>query len=319
MRVLLSTIAAGALAVCAAAPAQSQSQSVVIGVPNWPSAKVGAHVMGQLLESELDVSARLRPAGTAEILGAIDRGEVDVHPEIWLPNLANEVAQHRDELGTLALSPKATRAAQNMCTTRQTQEATGLTSVSDLSDPEMAAHFDTDDDGRGEMWIGAHEWSSTKIERVRARSYGYNDTMLLLEMPEPMAMAAVDAAVVTGTPIVFYCYSPHFVFELHDIVRLEEPDHDPSTWSLVSPNEDPAWLVRSSAGSAWEPSTFQVGYASAIDEDMPQVAAFLKAVSFTAEEATHMSYAIDVEGREPEEVAAEWIEANATRWKEWVE
>lgn len=52
--------------------------------------------------------------------------------------------------------------------------------------------------------------------------------MTLLQMPEDMAMAAVDAAAATGQPIAFYCYSPHPMFKLHVIVHLTEPKHDPA-------------------------------------------------------------------------------------------
>ena len=84
--------------------------------------------------------------------------------------------------------------------------------------------FDTDGDGKGEMWIGALGWSSTSIEKIRAKSYGYEKTMTLLQMPEDMAMAAVDAAVATEQPIVFYCYSPHHMFKLHDIVAIDRAE-----------------------------------------------------------------------------------------------
>lgn len=296
----------------------AQAANVVVAVPNWPSAEVGANIIAGLMEQELGVSPILRDMGTSEIFDAIDRGEVDVHPEVWLPNLQRDVDEYVSGRGTVALAPLTTDAGQGMCTTRQTQESTGLQHISDLAKPEIAAHFDTDSDGRGEVWIGAHEWSSTKIERVRARSYGYYDTMMLLEMPENLAMAAIDAAVVTGHPIVFYCYSPHFVFQLHDIVQLDEPDHDPAVWNVVSPNESAAWLAQSHAPTAWQPSTFQIAYATYLDDEMPEVTGFLKNVTFTTEEAEAMSYAIDVEQRAPADVAAEWIENNNARWKEWL-
>lgn len=314
--VLRASVGAAALAaVLSVSPAAAAS--VVVAVPNWPSAEVSANIIAQLLDKELGVTPRLREMGTVEILGAIDRGEVDVHPEIWLPNLEAAVAEFAQDRGTLALSPQATEAGQHMCTTRATQDATGLAHIADLTRPDIAAHFDTDEDGMGEVWIGAHEWSSTPVERVRAHSYGYHETMMLLEMPEDMAMASIDAAVVTGQPIVFFCYSPHFVFELHDIVRLDEPAHDPESWQVVLPTEDEAWQERSTAAMAWKPSSFQIGYASYLDADMPKVSSFLKNVTFTTEEAQAMSYAIDVEQRAPADVAAEWIANNSARWMEW--
>ena len=122
---------------------------------------------------------------------------------------------------------------------RQTVDKTGIRAVADLLDPKKTAAFDTDGDGQGEMWIGAETWSSTAIERIRANSYGYAKTMRLLEMPEEMGMAAVDAAEATDKPIIFACYSPHVVFKLHDIVKLDEPAYDAAKWHVVLPADDP--------------------------------------------------------------------------------
>lgn len=301
-----------------AAPAFAAS-TVLIGVPSWPSAQVTAHIVGQLVEDHLDRGVRYRDIGTVQLFGAIDRGEVDVHPEVWLPNLDRFVAEFVDERGTMTLTGHSVPASQQLCTTEATVEATGLTRVSDLADPAVASQFDTNDDGLGEMWIGDFEWSSTRIERVRAKSYGYADTMMLLTMPEDVAMAAVDAAVAVGTPIVFFCYAPHHMFALHDLVTLEEPAHDPDTWRIVQPEEDPAWLSRSRAESAWAPAAYHIGYASDLTEYEPDVAALLEAIRLTREDAQAMSYAVIVEGRAPEAVAATFIAQNQDRVEEWVQ
>lgn len=305
-----------AAALLGAAPANAAT--VVIGVPDWPSAEVTAHVLSQLMEDQLGVETRLRPMGTTELIGAIDRGEVDIHPELWLPNLSHQVAEVSGPAGTLTLASIENVARQNLCTTPETVEATGIHAVSDLADPEIAAHFDTDGDGRGEMWIGDFDWSSTPIERARARSYGYADTMMLLTMAENVAMAGVDVAVATGRPVIFYCYSPHHVFQLHEIVRLAEPEHDPARWSVLTPEEDPAWLSKAEAGMAWPRSTYQLAYASELIDYAPKVVAFLEHVSIDAESAEEMSYAIDVERRDPAEVASAWIAEHEAVISEWV-
>jgi glycine betaine/proline transport system substrate-binding protein len=301
------------VALCAA-PLPALAFPIVVGVPNWPSAQVTAHIIEDVLEERMDVDVRLRSIGTVQLFGAIDRGEVDVHPEVWLPNLQSFVA---GDSGTLTLADNSVPARQGLCTTRATKEGTGLSAVADLADPDMAAKFDTDGDGRGEMWIGAFEWSSTRVERVRARSYGYDETMMLLTAPEDVAMAAVDAAAATGAPVVFFCYAPHHVFSLHDIVTLEEPPHDPATWQIVRPEEDPAWLAQSTAASAWAPGSYHVGYATDLLEYEPHVARFLERMTLTAQDAQAMSYAVLVENRSPAEVAATWIEENASRVEDW--
>ncbi|WP_202913444.1 ABC transporter substrate-binding protein [Acuticoccus sediminis] len=291
----------------------------MIGVPDWPTAQVTANIIGDVLAAKYDVAVKLRPIGTVQLFDAIDRGEVDIHPEIWLPNSSVDVKKYTDELKTLTLAPARVAATQNICTTRGTVEQTGISSVADLANPEMAANFDTDGDGKGEMWIGDFEWSATRIERLRARSYGYDQTMMLLTMPEDMAMAAVDAAEALDTPIVFYCYSPHHVHALHDIVTLDEPAHDPSTWHVLSPEEDPAWLTNSQASSAWETAYYHIGYATDFAEYQPKIVAFLNKMALTDADAEAMSYAIDVDGRDPATVAKEWVETNADKIAEWTQ
>ncbi len=294
------------------------SATVVVGKPDWPSAQVTAYIIADVLKDRLGVDAKLRPIGTVQLIGAIDRGEVDIHPEVWLPNSAEIVDEYVNVKKSLRLSPLGVTASQHICTTRETAEATGIKSLADLTKPEIAEKFDTDADGKGEVWIGANTWASTRVERVRARSYGYDETMMLLTMPEDQALAAVDAAVATGSPVVFYCYAPHYLFALHDIVTLDEPEYDPAAWKISAPEQDVAWLDNSKAPTAWEPSHYHIGYASALANDNPAVVSFLEKVEITPKDAEAMSYAVHVEGRSPEEIAATWIEENRARIEEWI-
>ena len=316
MRRILALAATMAASAALVGPAAAKT-TVVIGVPDWPTAAVTSEIIGTVLEEHYDAAVRKRPIGTVQLFDAIDRGEIDIHPEIWLPNSSVDVAKYTDELKTLSLAPARVEATQNICTTKETVEATGLKAVADLAKPEMAAKFDTDGDGRGEMWIGDFDWSATRIERLRAKSYGYDQTMMLLTMPEDMAMAAVDAAVALATPIVFYCYAPHHVFALHDIVTLDEPAYDPATWEVLSPDVDPAWLEKSKAGSGWEPAHYHIGYATDFAAAEPEITAFLDKMALTAEDAEAMSYAIHVDGKTAKEVADEWMAANEDKIAEW--
>lgn len=296
---------------------RAHAADLVIGVPSWPSAQVTAHVIAMGLKQEYGVEAELRERGTLTILADIDRGDIQVHPEIWLPNLEGAVKRYVRDRGSIILSGKGVPAEQNICITEKTQELTGITKLSDLTNPEIAAKFDTDGDGKGEMWIGAPTWSSTDVETVRAKSYGYDKTMTLLKGPEEVAMAAVDVAASLGQPIVFYCYAPHFVFKLHQIKVLEEPPYDPSKWKIVRPADDPEWLKHSKAGTAWDYSHFHVGYAASLISSQSRVAHFLSSMQLQDSDVEEMSYGVEVERKSPEEVAATWVAANEARIKEW--
>lgn len=295
----------------------ARAADVVIGMPAWPSAQVTAHVIADTIADRYGLEPELQERGTMTLLSAVGRGEVHVHPEVWLPNLERQVDRLSNEDRVLTLNGEGVSATQNICATRATVAATGVKAVADLAKPEIAAKFDSDGDGKGEIWIGAPTWSSTEIERIRAHSYGYDQTMTLLEMPEDVAMAAVDAAASFGRPIVFYCYGPHHVFQLHDIVRLDEPSHDPARWTIVKRAESNDWLERSQADTAWGPSSFHVAFATSLNERHPDVASFLSAMALTADDVTAMSYAVQVEGKTADVVAREWIDANRDRIGEW--
>ena len=290
---------------------------LVIGMPNWPSGQADANILKFAIEKEFGLSVDVREMGSLTIFAGLDSGDVDVHPEVWQPNYNSLVTKYVDERKTVQLSPKAVPATQGICTTRDTVEKFGIKDVADLSDPKKTAVLDTDGDGKGEMWIGAQTWASTDIETIRADSYGYGRTLQLIKAPEDVEMAAVDAAAATSRPIVFYCYSPHYVFKLHDIVQLTEPAHDDAKWKIVLPSDDPDWRSKASAPVAWPSSQFEIGFASKLAERLPKVAAFLSKVDFTGDEITEMSYALEVERQDPADFAKKWVARHEDRVNAW--
>lgn len=315
MRDLAKLTMTAAAAVFLAAPTAGAAD-LVIAMPNWFSGQAGANIIKVALKKEFNIEADAVEMGTLIAFVGLESGAVDIHPEVWLPNLDNLVEKYVKDAGTVALSPIGVAAWQGICETRAAQE-NGIKDISDLNDPQKTAIFDTDGDGKGEMWIGAPAWSSTAIERIRANSYGYGKTITLLEMPEDVGMAAVDAAEATGRPIIFGCYAPHAVFKLHDIVRLTEPPYDPAKWSIVLPSEDPLWEQKSSAAVGWDTARYHIAYATSLRERHPEVARFLDRVDFTPEEATEMSYALQVERQDPYEFAEQWVAGHEGRVKGW--
>lgn len=287
-------------------------------MPNWPSGQAAANIIKAGLEKKLGLDVKVEEMGTLIAFTGLDSGAVDVHPEVWQPNLDTLVKKYSTELGTVHLSPLSVAASQGLCVTRKTYADYGIRDVSDLTDAKKSAVFDTDGDGKGEIWIGDRGWSSTDIERVRAKSYGYAKSMTLLEMPEEVGMSAVDAAVATDRPIVFYCYSPHHVFQLHDIVKLSEPPHDPAKWNVVLPGDDPLWLSKSDAPVAWDQSHFNIAYGTALAKRLPAVAKFLDSIDFTTDEVAAMSYALEVERQDPAQYAQQWVASHAERVDGWL-
>ena len=306
---------------CAAAVSAYSSAAlaadVVIGVPNWPSVQATAHILKIALEGRLGLEVELQNGSNEVVFNAIDAGSMHVHPEAWLPNLDHLKRQFVDGKKSIKMNPNAAVGTQAMCVTKATAERTGITELKELKNPDVAKNFDFDGDGKGDIWIGAQGWGSTPIEKIRARSYGYDTTMTLKIMEESAALEEVDQAVKQDKNIVFFCYTPHHMFALHELVVLKEPAYDAKEWVIVQPSDTPGWLERSSAGVAWDTAKLHISYATSLETDQPKAAAMLAKVSLSTEALSSMTYALAVEKQDPVTFANKWIEENTETVDSW--
>ncbi len=296
----------------------AQASDVVLGVPSWPSAAATAHILKVVMEDNLGLDVAMQSGSNAVIWEAMDRGSMHVHPEVWLPNQSNLHDKYVKTNGTVAQNPNGVKASQGICVTKATSEKHNITSIYDLTDPDKSVLFDTDGDGIGEMWIGEPGAASTTIEQIRAKSYGYNETMKQVVMDMPLNWAALDAAVIADKPYAFFCYTPHHVFNIHELVMLEEPPHNADTWNVVQPTDDADWLAKSNADSAWDTAYLYVHYAKSLEADQPEAAMLLKNFSLNADLVGELSYHVVVEKKDPAVVAKEWVTEHSSLVESWL-
>ena len=313
---LCKYLAAGATALAISVPAQAAD--LVIGVPNWPSVNVTANVLKVIIEDNFGLDVELQNGTNPVIFEAMDSGSMQVHPEVWLPNQSNLHDKFVKQKGTVTMNPNGVAAFQGMCVPKAAAEEHGISKISDLTDPDISKLFDTDGDGLGEIWIGAPGWASTIVEKVRAKSYGYAETMNLVEMDETLALAQVDNAVVQGKPIVFFCYTPHHMFALHELVILKEPAYDASKWNVIQPTDDPDWLEKSSAPVSWDLAYLHINYATELETSQPEVASLLSKVKLDTDTVSKMTYALVVDKQDPLEFAKKWVADNSAMVEKWL-
>ncbi len=310
-------LAIGCAAALSVGSTVTKAADVVIGVPNWPSVLATAHVLKAALEKNLGLDVELKKGTNQTVFAGMDSGKVHVHPEVWLPNQNNFKKKYVDSRKSVRMNPNGVAGNQNICVTKGTAKRTGITNLSDLKKPKMAKQFDTDGDGKGEMWIGEKDWASTFIEKIRAKSYGYNSTMTLLEMDGPRAMSVLDDAVKSNKNMVFFCYTPHHMFASHDLVVLKEPAHDKKQWAIVRPSDTPGWFEKSRAGVAWETAYLHIHYAASLEAKQPKAAAMLSKVKLDTNIISNMTHALEVEKQDAATFAAEWVEENSDMVNSW--
>lgn len=294
------------------------ASDIVIGVPNWSSVNATAHILEVVIEQNLGLDVELQNATNPIVFEAMDKGSMHVHPEVWMPNQQNLHDTYVKANKSVVMNGNPVQASQGMCVPTYLAEKYDIKSIDDLSDSEKMKIFDLDGNGKPEVWIGAPGWASTVVEKIRARSYGYDQIFELTEYEETIAYANLANATKAEEPWIGFCYNPHYIFVTQELTVLEEPAHDPATWTIVQPTDDPDWLAKSQASTAWNGATLHLHYAKALEEKYPTVAALFAAYQMQPDDLSAMGKALAVDGQDPAEFAAGWVAANEETVLNWL-
>lgn len=261
-------------------------------------------------------------------------GSVDVLPDIWLPNQATAwakyVAPGSEE--TLVPTKHPYIGEQGFYIPGYIQDEHGVKSVDDLKKPEVAGLFSSNG-AKPEFLVGPAGWESTYISEIKAKDYGFRPNFDIVSTEAAVTYAKVDAAFKQKIGVLFYGYTPDWVFAAYDLRRLEEPAFDGyaqdnkkgdpqynanGKWKFVSPTEDPDWLNKSSIASAFPDAKVYVLHAKRLETAAPDIAAFLSNVAFDPASLNGLIKQIEQDKKLPADVAKAWVEANKKTVDGWL-
>lgn len=313
-------LASACAAFAALASPASAAERVKIGVPSWTGAQAIAYLLGAVVEAKIGGEVDYVPGNNAAIFQAMDqgKGDIDVHPDVWLPNQESFTKKYVDGAGTVVLSSNPYEGNQGFCVSKAFGEANDITDIADLGRPDVAALMDSDGDGKGEMWIGAPGWASANVNEVKVRDYGLLDFIEPIRAEESVKTARIKDSIAKGEGYAFYCYEPHAVWYMFDVRMLDEPRFDPAKYVMVQPSDDPDWYDKSSVATKDALKNVQIAWSKSLEERSPAIAEFFANFALDASDVSGFAYEISAEGRDPAEVAREWIEANPERVDAWL-
>ena len=295
-------------------------EEVKIGVPSWTGAQAIAHLLGAVVEMRIGGTVKYVPGNNATIFQDMDqsKGDIDVHPDVWLPNQESFTKKYVDGAGSVTLSSNPYEGNQGFCVSSAFAEANNITDIADLGRPDVAALMDSDGNGKGEMWIGAPGWASANVNEVKTRDYGLLDFIEPIRAEEAVKTARVKDSIAKGEGYAFYCYEPHAIWYMFDVVMLTEPTHDPEKYKMVQPSDSANWYDDSYVASKDALKQVQIAYSGSLADRSPAIAEFFANFSLEADDVSSFAYEISGKGRDPAEVAKEWIEANPERVDAWL-
>ena len=140
-RILLGAVCATAMTLSSAV--SFAGESIKIGAPSWTGAQAIAHLVQAVVVDKIGGEAELVPGNNATIFAAMDagQGDIDMHPDVWLPNQQSFTKKYVDGAGTVSLSENSYEGKQSFCVSKAFSEAHNVTSIFDLTRPEVAVQW----------------------------------------------------------------------------------------------------------------------------------------------------------------------------------
>ena len=315
----LKPIGLAAVVSIAALPALA-AEEVKIGLPSWTGAQAIGHLLGEVVTSRIGGKVEFVPGNNATVFQAMDqgKGDIDVHPDVWLPNQESFTNKYVKGAGTVVLSSNPYEGNQGFCVSKDFGEANNITDIADLGRPDVAALMDSDGNGKGEMWIGAPGWASANVNEVKTRDYGLLDFIEPIRAEESVKTARIRDSIAKGEGYAFYCYKPHAVWFMFDVKMLSEPTYDPAKYIMVQPSDDADWYNKSMVATKDALKDVQIAWSKSLEERSPAIAEFFANFALTADDVSGLAFEVSANGRDPADVAKEWVAANSDRVDAWL-
>lgn len=309
---LATTASAGVVAMGLALTTGTPVQAAgVLTAPeaDWTGGQVTCKVLQIILESELDYKVKriTMPSGPG-VREGIRAGDLDFACESW-PSYDSTKEKYVTEFGgdgsVAKLGDTGIVGVSSYYVPRYLVEGDGakapdLKTLADLNKyVDLFKALETGDKGR---LIGCPTpaWECEDSKRMELNDLNFVAVELGAETAH---WAEIQAAFKRGEPFVAYAWEPHWIHASLDLVALELPAFSADAWPATGWAED---------------IPYNYGRPDLIDTD-PAAAKLIINSTLSNEEQAAMILAIDVDGRDLDEVVQEWVDANEATWRPWLD
>jgi len=302
----------------AASQASAQGPKVTIGDLTWDGATAIGHVIQAVINGPLDSEAEIVEGlsdGSA-IAAGMDKGDgsVDVYTDWWMPNRQGIWDKYVEGARSIGVN-NPYRGTQSMYV--PTYMADRVSHIDDLNNPEIAAMFDKDGNGKGEYWAGDPGWKSTRMWQVKFKSYGLDHLWEPEILPDATFKAQLKTAIQRELPILFYYWTPEWIHAAYDLTAIKEPAFREGCQDKVNlDGED--WLEVSEIKCANRDAEIYVGYSKSLEQRNPAAAKFLRQIKLNADMVNQWILKIGRDEQDPRDVAEEWVENNMATVNQWI-
>ena len=272
----------------------------------WTASMLNAEVAKQLIESELGYPVEIVAIDENTMFTGMSDGSLDAALEIWPSGVTEDEQAFFDDGSVLNIGELGTVGKIGWFVPQYViDEHPELATWEGFADPDNAALFATAETGDQGRFLGTDPSYSQYDEAIIAN----------LDLPfevifsgsEPATVAELDARFAAQEPIVMYWWTPTAAVAKYELVNVLLPEHSEDCYA------DPAAI------DCDYPEDVLIKAASAqLEEKAPEVLAFLEAFTITTDDQLSMLPAVEIDGEDPADVAAQWIADNEAVWSTWL-
>lgn len=315
-RILSAAVGAFALSVAmvlgTAAWAEDSTDPIKLTLHDWTGQLITTHLMGEVLKKAGNNIEYVQADYLAQFAG-LETGDLHVAMEMWETTGRDAMDASLATGKVENFGPTGMKAKEEWWFPEYMKEkCPGLPNWEALKDPACAEIFSTAETApKGRYLGGPVTWGGFDDERVEA-----------LDLPFEVIHAGTDAALFAElesayqrqAPILLWIYAPHWAPVKYKGEWIEFPEYTKECYT------DPAWGSNPDMlydcgkpyGEIWK-----VGWAGVKDK-WPRAYEAIKAFQVDNDEMGQMISKVDLEGQSVDAVVAEWMDANQSRWSEWV-
>ena len=304
---LATTVLAGLLlTACGGGDVDETAGTVSLAANPWPGSYANAHVAAEVLSRELGLDVRIVEIDENTQWAGLDDGSIDAALEIWPSGHADNVATYIDELGTVEhggalgafgqigwFTPTSVIDANPAFASWQ-----GL-----LGSESVFATTETRTSGR----FLAADPSFVQFDEAIIVNLGL-DLVVVQSGSEAAQLATVEAAIARDEPVLFYFYTPHWLHARYDLTMVELPEWTEECEALPAAERD----------CGYPQDVLFKAFNADLAQRLPQAHAILSAMRLTNADQDAITFAIDVEGQDPQVAAQAWVDANEAVWRAWL-
>jgi len=301
-----STTAAAGDGSTTAAPA-TDGETINLVANAWTASALNAEIAKQLIESELGNPVEIVAIDENTMFTGLSDGSLDVVLEVWPSGITPDEQAYLDDgsvvnIGELGVVGQIGWFVPSYVI----DEHPDLATWEGYLDPANAALFATAETGDLGRFLGTDPSYSQYDEPIIA-NLGL-PFMAVFSGSEPATVAELDTRVAAGEPILMYWWTPTAAVAKYDLVQVELPEYSDECYAGEVEDVDCAY-----------PSDTLVKLASAgLEEKAPNVLTFLEAFSLTNDDQLGMLPAVEIDGEDAADIAAQWIADNEDVWSAWL-